>query len=44
MKIGNKKVESIIISTKDNEVLCVISDNEIIEHKDYKVILESAQN
>ena len=33
MKIGDKNIESIIVTSKEDEVICVISDNEIIESK-----------
>lgn len=42
LKIGDKEVEQIIVVGKDNEVVAVISDSEIIQHENYKVILDSA--
>ncbi|MBO8161134.1 MAG: hypothetical protein H0Z24_05810 [Thermosipho sp. (in: Bacteria)] len=41
MQIDNKKYEKIVITTKENEVVTVISDDNIIEHNGYKVILDS---
>lgn len=43
MKIGDKNIESIIVTSKEDEVICVISDNEIIESKECKVIMEPVQ-
>lgn len=43
MKIGDNIVESIIVTSKEDEVLCIISDTEIIEQEGYKVILEPVQ-
>lgn len=40
MKIGNKDVESIIITNINKKVLAVISDNEIIEDKNISVIVQ----
>ncbi len=40
MKIGKNEVEEIIITDKENGVIAVISDSEIIESKDYKVIVK----
>lgn len=39
MKIGKNEVESIII-TRDDEVIAVISDKDIVEKEKYKVIME----
>lgn len=39
MNIFGKEYEDIIITAEDGEVLAVISDDEIIEKKDVKVIL-----
>lgn len=41
LKIGSKDVEQIIVIGKDDEVMAVISDSEIIQHQNYKVILDS---
>lgn len=42
MKIGENEVESIII-TRNNEVVAVISDKDIIEKDRYEVIMEPAK-
>jgi len=42
MRIGEKDIREIIITTKENEVIAVISDSEIIENRDYKVNIKSA--
>ncbi|WP_274596962.1 hypothetical protein [Clostridium beijerinckii] len=42
MKIGENEIASIIIS-KDNEVVAIITDKEIVEKDDYKVIIEPVQ-
>lgn len=39
MRIGENEIEEIIITDKDNGVIAVVSDSEIIEFEDYKVIL-----
>lgn len=44
MKIGNKVIEEIVILTNDNEVIAVISDDEIIENKDFKVSIKLASS
>lgn len=40
MIIGNEYYESIIITDSEGGVLAIISDEEIIEHEGYKVILD----
>ena len=40
MEISKKEIESIIVTNSDNEVIAVITDDEIIEKEGYKVILE----
>ncbi|NRT76311.1 hypothetical protein [Clostridium beijerinckii] len=42
MKIGENEIGSIIIA-KDNEVVAIITDKEIVEKDDYKVIIEPVQ-
>ncbi|NRT90036.1 hypothetical protein DE167_000033 [Clostridium beijerinckii] len=42
MKIGENEFKKIII-TKDDEVIAVISDKELIEHDGYKVILDNKE-
>lgn len=42
MKIGENEIGSIIIS-KDNEVVAIITDKEIVEKDEYKVIIEPVQ-
>ena len=39
MRIGKNEIEEIIITDKDNGVIAIVSDSEIIEFEDYKVIL-----
>ena len=39
MNISGKGYEEVIITAEDGEVLAVVSDSEIIEKKDVKVIL-----
>ena len=39
MNISGKEYEEVIITAEDGEVLAVVSDSEIIEKKDVKVIL-----
>lgn len=38
MKIGDKEYSEIIIKTKDNELIASITDEDIIEEKNYKVV------
>jgi len=40
VEISKKEIESIIVTNSDNEVIAVITDDEIIEKEGYKVILE----
>lgn len=40
MRIGENEIEEIIITDKENGVIAVVSDSEIIELEDYKVILK----
>ena len=40
MRINNVEINQIIVTNSENEVLAVISDDEIIEHDGYKVILD----
>ena len=40
MKIKDKNFESIVVTNLKNEVVAIISDNEIVEYEDYKVILQ----
>lgn len=40
MNVGNKEIESIVVVNKNDEVIAIISDKEIVENKDYKVIIE----
>lgn len=40
MKIGEKSLESMIVINSDDEVIAIISDEEIVEYEGYKVILE----
>ena len=42
MTVGESQIDSIIIA-KDDEVIAVISDKEIIEKDNYKVIVEPVQ-
>ncbi|WP_286673808.1 hypothetical protein [Clostridium sp. ZBS20] len=42
MQIGENEIKSIVI-TKENEVVAVINDKEIIEKDKYKVIMEPAK-
>ncbi|MGN2371853.1 hypothetical protein [Clostridium botulinum] len=42
MQIRENEIKSIVI-TKENEVVAVISDKEIIEKDKYKVIMEPAK-
>ncbi|MDG5852486.1 hypothetical protein [Clostridium beijerinckii] len=42
MKVGESQIDSIIIA-KDDEVIAVISDKEIVEKDNYKVIVEPVQ-
>jgi hypothetical protein len=42
MKIGEKEIDSLII-TKDDEVVVIITDKEIVEKDNYKVIIEPVQ-
>lgn len=42
MKIGENKIDSLII-TKDDEVVVIITDKEIVEKDNYKVIIEPVQ-
>lgn len=41
MKVNERDINQIII-TKDGEVVVVVSDNEIVEKNEYKVIVEPA--
>ncbi len=43
LEIGGKDFESIIIANSNDEVIAIITDEEIVEHEDYKVILEPAK-
>lgn len=38
MEIGNKKIEKIIVLTKDDNLIALVSDDEIIKEGDFKVI------
>lgn len=38
MKIGNKEIKEIQILTKDDELVASITDENIIEEQDFKVI------
>lgn len=40
MKIGENEVEEIIVTDKENGVIAIISDFEIINLKDHKVIVK----
>mgnify|MGYP000946986124 CR=1 FL=1 len=40
MEVGDKELESIIITNSDSEVIAIITDKEIVEYEGYKVILE----
>lgn len=40
MKIGEENFESIIVTNSDNEVIAIVTDEEIVEVENYKVILE----
>ncbi|NOW92337.1 hypothetical protein BCD91_004360 [Clostridium beijerinckii] len=42
MKVGESQIDSIIIA-KDDEVIAIISDKEIVEKDNYKVIVEPVQ-
>lgn len=42
MEIGGKQYEQIVVATKDDEVLAVISDKRVIEEDNCKVILVPA--
>ncbi len=41
MRIGNKEYAEIIITTKEGEILVVISDTEIIEKDGVAVVLKN---
>jgi hypothetical protein len=38
MKIGDKEFKEIIVTTKDDELIALINDENIVEEKDFKVI------
>ncbi|GFN36986.1 hypothetical protein [Tepidimicrobium xylanilyticum] len=40
MKIGKKQIKTIIVTNSNNEVIVIITDDEIVEKEGYKVILE----
>ena len=40
MKIGEKEYAQIVLVNENEEVIAVISDDEIIEKKGYRVILD----
>jgi len=44
LNIGNKLIEEITVLTNKNEVIAVISDNEIIENKDFKIRIKPASS
>lgn len=39
MKIGDKQIKEIIVTTQDNELVATITDDDIIFEDDYKVTL-----
>jgi len=41
MKINDKEIQKIVVTGKDGEVLVVITDTEIVEHKGIKVVIDS---
>lgn len=40
MRIGTQEVDSIIVTTKEGEVVAVVSDEEIVEIEGFEVIIE----
>lgn len=44
MKIGNKDIKEIIVTTKDGSLVATITDENIIYEDDYKVILRDEIN
>lgn len=40
MEIGGEYYESIIITDSEGGVIAIVTDDEIIEYEDYKVIFE----
>ena len=43
MTISGKEYDSIIITTKDNEVIALVSDDEIVESGNVKIILDEVE-
>ena len=44
MKIGNKKYDQIIITDKESNLLAMITDEDIIEENDCKVLFEPRED
>lgn len=44
MEVGSKTLDSIIVTTAEDEVIAIISDTEVVEKDGYKVILEPAKD
>jgi len=40
VEVGGKKIENIIVTNLENEVIAIVTDQEIVELEGYKVILE----
>ena len=43
MTISGKEYDSIIVTTKDNEVIALVSDDEIVESNNVKIILDEVE-
>lgn len=43
MTIAGKEYDSIIITTKDGEVIALVSDDEIVESNNVKIILDEVE-
>ena len=39
MKLGDKELSEIVVTTDSSEVVAIISDDEVVEKEGYKVML-----
>lgn len=44
MIIGNKEIKEIIVTTKDDELVATITDENIVAENSFKVILRDAKD